>query len=160
VHLSTFWVSEIWTSTSKRSTNEENERVSHGYTGAYLCTGLPDGLFSNQKSRFGQNLEGLRWENVAIFYGHLEYFTDILDVLRQLITFCVRLVHFFRFWYHAPRKNWQPCLCTHIDAKIIFPRGRSQLENFKQRNLKVFVAQTDIPPFSFKYGFAFFIQSF
>jgi hypothetical protein len=41
---------------------------------------LPDGLFSNQKSHFGQILEGLRWENVAIFNGHLEYFTDIGDI--------------------------------------------------------------------------------
>jgi hypothetical protein len=39
-------------------------------------SGLPDGLFSNQKSQFGQILEGLRWENVAIFYGHLEYVFD------------------------------------------------------------------------------------
>jgi hypothetical protein len=23
-------------------------------------------------------------------------------------TFCVRLGHFFRFWYHALRKIWQP----------------------------------------------------
>jgi hypothetical protein len=23
-------------------------------------------------------------------------------------TFCVHLVHFFRFWYHVPRKIWQP----------------------------------------------------
>jgi hypothetical protein len=29
--------------------------------------GLPDGFFSNQKSKFGQILEGLRWENVDIF---------------------------------------------------------------------------------------------
>jgi hypothetical protein len=42
---------------------------------------LPDGFFSNQKSQFGFNLEGLRLENVDIFHGHLEYFTDIWDVL-------------------------------------------------------------------------------
>jgi hypothetical protein len=36
--------------------------------------GLPDGLFSNQKYQFGSILEGLRLENVDIFYGHLEYF--------------------------------------------------------------------------------------
>jgi hypothetical protein len=29
--------------------------------------GLPDGFFSNQKSKFGQILEGLRWENVRTF---------------------------------------------------------------------------------------------
>jgi hypothetical protein len=35
-------------------------------------TGLPDGLFSNQKYQFGYILEGLRMENAGIFYGHLE----------------------------------------------------------------------------------------
>jgi hypothetical protein len=29
--------------------------------------GLPDGFFSNQKYKFGQILEGLRWENVDTF---------------------------------------------------------------------------------------------
>jgi hypothetical protein len=30
-------------------------------------SGLPDGFFSNQKSKLGKILEGLRWENVEIF---------------------------------------------------------------------------------------------
>jgi hypothetical protein len=41
-------------------------------------SGLPDGLFSNQKSQFGQILEGLKMEKAGIFlwsfgrfYGHL-----------------------------------------------------------------------------------------
>jgi hypothetical protein len=34
--------------------------------------GLPDGVFSNQKSQFGYTLEGLELEKVGIFYGHLE----------------------------------------------------------------------------------------
>jgi hypothetical protein len=42
-------------------------------------------------------LEGLRWENVDIFYGHLGYFTDIWDILWPFDTFCVPLVHFVRF---------------------------------------------------------------
>jgi hypothetical protein len=42
---------------------------------------LPDGLLSNQKSKFGEILEGLRSENVDMFYGNLEYFTDIWDML-------------------------------------------------------------------------------
>jgi hypothetical protein len=56
---------------------------------------LPDGLFSNQKFQFGQSLEVLRWKNVAIFYGHLEYFTDIWDIL----YFMANLVHFVFIWY-------------------------------------------------------------
>jgi hypothetical protein len=34
-------------------------------------TGLPDGIFSNQKSKFGSFLEGLAMEDVGICYGHL-----------------------------------------------------------------------------------------
>jgi hypothetical protein len=30
-------------------------------------TGLPDGIFSNQKSQFGKLLEGLAMEDVGIF---------------------------------------------------------------------------------------------
>jgi hypothetical protein len=33
------------------------------------------------KNLFGRILEGLRLENVDIFYSHLEYFTDIWGVL-------------------------------------------------------------------------------
>jgi hypothetical protein len=42
---------------------------------------MPDGFFSNPKYQLGYILEGLRLENVAIFYGRLEYFTDILEIL-------------------------------------------------------------------------------
>jgi hypothetical protein len=44
----------------------------------WLCVaGLPDGLFTNQKSQFGQILQGLGMENVSIFYDQLEYFSAI-----------------------------------------------------------------------------------
>jgi hypothetical protein len=42
-----------------------------------LHTGLPDGLFSNQKSQFGKILEGLVMENLGIFNAQLVYFTAI-----------------------------------------------------------------------------------
>jgi hypothetical protein len=41
---------------------------------ATLSAGLPDGSFSNQKSKFGLILEGLAMEDVGIFYGHLVHF--------------------------------------------------------------------------------------
>jgi hypothetical protein len=47
---------------------------------SYVLTstsGLPDGIISNQKSKFGKILEGLAVEDVVIFYGHLVYFTAI-----------------------------------------------------------------------------------
>jgi hypothetical protein len=58
-------------------------------------SGLPDGSFSNQKSQFGKNFQGLRLENVDIFYGHLEYLMDIWDILHMTI----HLVHFVFIWY-------------------------------------------------------------
>jgi hypothetical protein len=44
--------------------------------------GLPDGLFSNQKSQCGYILEGLGMENDVIFYDHLELLMAILNNLR------------------------------------------------------------------------------
>jgi hypothetical protein len=41
---------------------------------------LPDGLFLNQKSQSGSISGVLRLENVGMFYGHFEYFTDIWDI--------------------------------------------------------------------------------
>jgi hypothetical protein len=38
-----------------------------------LLAGLPDGIFSNQKSKFGQIVVGLGMEKVGKFFGHLEY---------------------------------------------------------------------------------------
>jgi hypothetical protein len=48
-----------------------------------LASGLPDSLCSNQKSQFWYILEGLRMENAGIFYGHLEYFTVIWNILQS-----------------------------------------------------------------------------
>jgi hypothetical protein len=41
------------------------------------------------KIQIWQILEGLRWENVDVFEGHLEYFTDVWDILCPFGTFCV-----------------------------------------------------------------------
>jgi hypothetical protein len=65
---------------------------------------LPDGLFSNQKSRFGKNFEGLGMENVGMFYDHLEYFTAIWYNLGPFGIFCSHLVYFFRFGMFRPRQ--------------------------------------------------------
>jgi hypothetical protein len=73
-----------------------------------LLPGLPDGLFSNQKSKFGRILVGLAMENLGIFYNHLVYFTAIINILCTFGIFCVHLVNFTPFWYFAPRKIWQP----------------------------------------------------
>jgi hypothetical protein len=56
-------------------------------------SGLPDGLFSNEKYKFGQSLEGVVMEEVCSFYGHLVYFTALYG----------RLVYFVVIWYIFPR---------------------------------------------------------
>jgi hypothetical protein len=50
-------------------------------------TGLPDGIFSNQKSKFRYNLQCLAMEDVGIFYGHLIYFTAIWYTLWTFAIF-------------------------------------------------------------------------
>jgi hypothetical protein len=45
--------------------------------------GLPDGLFSDQNSKFLQILEGLAMEDVGIFYGDSVYFMAIWNNLRE-----------------------------------------------------------------------------
>jgi hypothetical protein len=55
--------------------------ISQTHLVTLLITGLPNGLFSNPKSQFRQILEGLKCENVDIFYAHPEYFTRIWDIL-------------------------------------------------------------------------------
>jgi hypothetical protein len=43
--------------------------------------GLPDEMFSNQKSKFGSILKGLGMKTVGICYSHLEYITAIRYML-------------------------------------------------------------------------------
>jgi hypothetical protein len=37
--------------------------------------------FQTKKSPFGENVQALRLKNIVIFYGHLECFKDIWDIL-------------------------------------------------------------------------------
>jgi hypothetical protein len=70
---------------------------------------LPDGLFSNQKSQFGYILEGLRLDNLNIFYDHKDYFTDIWDdILSPFGTFCVLSVNFSGFGVMGKEKSGNP----------------------------------------------------
>jgi hypothetical protein len=58
---------------------ELNEKTAKWKLERKICKAwLTDGLFSNQKSQFGKNFQGLGLENVP------------------------------PFWYVAPRKIWQP----------------------------------------------------
>jgi hypothetical protein len=75
-----------------------------------LQPGLPDGFISNQKSNFWFILEGRKLEKclyLMAIWNILQTFWIIYD---HFGTFCVHLVHFSPFWYHAPRNTWQPWL--------------------------------------------------
>jgi hypothetical protein len=65
--------------------------------------------FQTKNSNFGTFLRPLhRWENVEIFNGHLEYFTDIWELLCPFGTFCVDLVHFSGFGITYQEKSGNP----------------------------------------------------
>jgi hypothetical protein len=72
--------------------------------------GLPDGIFSNQKSQFGKIFEGLAMENVGAFYDHLVHVTAIWYML----------VHFFTFWWQEG--GGDHCYCP----REFFLKGRSR----------------------------------
>jgi hypothetical protein len=72
---------------------------------------LPDGIFLNQKIKFGENFEGLAMEAVGIFYAHLVHFTAICHILWPFGIFSG---YFFPVWCVAARKIWQPC-CNYFE---------------------------------------------
>jgi hypothetical protein len=78
-------------------------------------TGMPDGMFSNKKSKFGYILEGLGMKKVGIFYGHLEFIMAIWNLLRPFGIYYSHLVYlvavryiFFRIGILNKEKIWQP----------------------------------------------------
>jgi hypothetical protein len=79
------------------------------YKGCLGCgSGLPDGLFSNQNSKFWSNLEGLGMENVVIFFDHLEYFTAIWYNLWPFVIVCGNLAYFNVLVYLDQEKSGNP----------------------------------------------------
>jgi hypothetical protein len=62
-----------------------DKKVKLGLSG---LSGLPDAVYSYQKSRFGSNFEGLGRQNVGIFSDHLVHF----------VLFGV----FYPYWYIEP----------------------------------------------------------
>jgi hypothetical protein len=66
------------------------------------ASGLPDGLFSNQKSKYGEILEVLAMEDVVIFNGHLVHFTVFCYILLTYGIVRGNLVYFLPFWYFVP----------------------------------------------------------
>jgi hypothetical protein len=69
---------------------------------------LPDGLFSNQKSKFGKFWGVLQWKMLAYFYGHLVHFTDFWRILWTLSKVRGTLVYFSRFGILYQEKSGNP----------------------------------------------------
>jgi hypothetical protein len=61
-----------------------------------MRSGLPDGIFSNQKYQFGSILEGLGMGKVGILFGHLENITSIWYILWPF-------GYLVAIWYIFPR---------------------------------------------------------
>jgi hypothetical protein len=70
-----------------------------------LRSGLPDGLFSNQKSQFGYFVRSC-YGNLGIFYDHLVYFTAIF--YGHLVYFVVTWYIFTRFGILDHEKSGNP----------------------------------------------------
>jgi hypothetical protein len=92
------------------------EMYRHGFFKLWIITessapGLPDGTFSNQKSQFGEILEGFVMEKV----GNLENFTTVWYILWLFGKFSP-------FWCSMYRKIWQPCSAQYFI--IFFPLGK------------------------------------
>jgi hypothetical protein len=69
-----------------------------------------DGLFSNQKSKFGKILEGLAMEDVGTLNGHWVHFTVFCYILWTFGIVRGNLVHFFRFGIFSQEKSGNPAL--------------------------------------------------
>jgi hypothetical protein len=72
----------------------------------WASSGLPDGLFSKQKSQFGYILECLGLENMDIIYICPSLiFYGLFGYSMTMYTFCIHLVHFFCFLVSCTKKN-------------------------------------------------------
>jgi hypothetical protein len=73
--------------------------------------GLPDGIFSNQKSKFEKILEGLGMENVDLFFCHLDFFIPFVIFYRNLVNFVVIITRFGMFYQE---KSGNPGILANI----------------------------------------------
>jgi hypothetical protein len=71
--------------------------------------GLPDAIFSYQKSQFGNILEGFGFKNVVIFYSRWVFLLSFGILNGQYIYFVVSWYTFERFGLLHQEKIWQPC---------------------------------------------------
>jgi hypothetical protein len=65
--------------------------VTQSKTWLTFQAGLPDGIFSIQKSQFGKICEGLALDDFGLFYGHLVYFWPFMYYISVAIWYMLWL---------------------------------------------------------------------
>jgi hypothetical protein len=66
--------------------------------------------FLTKNPNLGKFWRTLGWKMLICFMAIWNILLAFGIFYDQFGTFCVNLVHFFRFQYHSPRKIWQPWL--------------------------------------------------
>jgi hypothetical protein len=80
----------------------------------WTYAGLPDGIFSNQKSQFGYILECLVMEDVGKFYGLSSILLPFRIFYWHLVYFVDVLVYFFPVLVCCTKKSGNPDLYTYV----------------------------------------------
>jgi hypothetical protein len=88
-------------------------------------------VFKQKNPNLGKHSEGHRLENIAIFFGRLEYFMDIWDILLPFGTFCDHLVHFSGFGTRHQEKSGNP------GCHPILSSPKLPIELFSPRSLSI-----------------------
>jgi hypothetical protein len=99
----------------------------------------------------GKFWSGPRLENVDIFYGHLEYLTDVWDILSSFGTFCVHLVHFSGLGNIYREKSGNPGQRTrNASPTFLFIGSRCVNQLSRRRNADV---ASDVKKLSRQFSF-------
>jgi hypothetical protein len=64
--------------------------------------------FQTQNPKMGIFWRDSVWKKLVFFYGRLQYFTAIWEILWHFGIVCGDLVYFSCFGIFGPRKIWQP----------------------------------------------------
>jgi hypothetical protein len=88
--------------------------LSHTQQGCHIV------YFQTKNPNLGKHCRALDLKMlICIFYGHLEYFMAIWDILWPFGTFCVHLVHFSVFGIMYEEKSGNPVVCRNRFVKLL-----------------------------------------
>jgi hypothetical protein len=73
-------------------------------------------------------------ENIDIFYGHLEYFTDIWDIVRPFGTLYVDLVHFSGFGFMYQEKSGNPARVQTMQRWCLMSSSLLRVHSLKSKS--------------------------